>query len=46
MSDDISDDLFLQEMQGVKPLKAKRKVNLVKKTTDKATVNIRRQAAE
>ena len=46
MSDDISDDLFFQEMQGVKPLKAKSKVNLVKKTTDKATVNIRRQAAE
>lgn len=50
MSEDTSQpdspELFLQEMQGVKPLQSKNKVVLAKGSMDKATANARRLAAE
>jgi len=39
------DELFLQEMQGVKPLQSKEKADLRKGDINKASVNARRQAA-
>lgn len=39
-------ELFLQEMQGVRPLQVKKKVVLTKGNTDKANANRRRLAAQ